>query len=51
MKLAPSSHAGFRRRDWAFTLLEIMVAITIFSGVMVAIYSSWLTIVRSSKRR
>ncbi len=33
----------------AFTLLEIMLAITIFTMVMAAIYSSWLLILRSTK--
>lgn len=33
----------------AFTLLEIMIAMAIFSVVMVAIYSSWLSIVRGAK--
>jgi prepilin-type N-terminal cleavage/methylation domain-containing protein len=33
----------------AFTLLEIMLAIAIFSLVMVAIYSSWMLIVRATK--
>ncbi|MBI2924670.1 MAG: prepilin-type N-terminal cleavage/methylation domain-containing protein [Verrucomicrobia bacterium] len=33
----------------AFTLVEIMIAIAIFAGVMAAIYSSWSGIVRGSK--
>ena len=33
----------------AFTLLEIMIAMTIFTVVMIAIYSSWVAIVRGSK--
>jgi type II secretory pathway pseudopilin PulG len=33
----------------AFTLLEIMLAIGIFSLVMVAIYSSWMLILRATK--
>lgn len=33
----------------AFTLIEIMIAITIFSVVLLAIYSSWTAILRSSK--
>jgi prepilin-type N-terminal cleavage/methylation domain-containing protein len=36
-------------RSRAFTLLEIMVAMAIFSAVMAAIYSTWLAVVRSSK--
>ena len=33
----------------AFTLLEVMVAMAIFSFVMVAIYSSWTAILRGTK--
>ena len=33
----------------AFTLVEIMIAIAIFAGVMAAIYSSWSGIVRGSR--
>ena len=33
----------------AFTLLEIMIAMTIFTVVLIAIYSSWMSIVRGSK--
>lgn len=33
----------------AFTLVEIMIALAIFAVVMVAIYSSWSTILRGSK--
>ena len=37
-------------RFWrAFTLLEVMLAITIFTMVMAAIYSSWLLILRATK--
>src|SRR5205823_12141066 len=32
-----------------FTLLEVMVAITIFAMVLVAIYASWSAILRGSK--
>lgn len=32
-----------------FTILEIMIAMSIFMAVLAAIYSSWSTIVRSSK--
>src|SRR5208282_2301043 len=42
-----SSLAVHPRR--AFTLLEIMLAIGIFSLVMVAIYSSWTLILRATK--
>ena len=34
---------------WAFTLIEIMVAIAIFSLILTAIYSSWTAILRASK--
>ncbi len=33
----------------AFTLLEVLVAITLFAFVMIAIYSSWTAILRGSK--
>jgi prepilin-type N-terminal cleavage/methylation domain-containing protein len=33
----------------AFTLIEVMIAITIFGVVMIAIYSSWAAILRGSK--
>ncbi|MCI0537405.1 MAG: hypothetical protein L0Z50_19495 [Verrucomicrobiales bacterium] len=33
----------------AFTLLEVMVAITIFTMVLIAIYSSWSAILRGSR--
>jgi type II secretion system protein J len=33
----------------AFTLLELMLAITIFAGVMTAIYATWTAILRSSR--
>ena len=36
-----------RRR--AFTLVEIMIAIAIFSIVVAAIYSTWVLILKSSK--
>ena len=37
------------RPSKAFTLLEIMIAITILSFVLIAIYSSWTAIVRGAK--
>jgi type II secretion system protein J len=37
------------RSSRAFTLLEIMLAIAIFTMVMAAIYSSWMLILRSTK--
>jgi len=33
----------------AFTLVEIMIALAIFAGVMMAIYSSWSSILRGSR--
>lgn len=38
-----------RKSQRAFTLLEIMIAMAIFSVVMIAIYSSWASIVRGAK--
>jgi type II secretion system protein J len=43
------SQLGPARRDTAFTLIEIMVALAIFTMVVAAIYSSWLAIMRGSK--
>ena len=40
---------GHRARRAAFTLIEIMVAIGIFSMILAAIYSSWTAILRASK--
>lgn len=37
------------RHGLAFTILEIMIAMSIFMAVLAAIYSSWSTIIRSSK--
>ena len=37
------------RKTAAFTMIEIMIAITIFGVVMIAIYSSWASILRGSK--
>lgn len=38
-----------RGRNAAFTLIELMIAIAIFGGVMLAIYASWTAVLRSSK--
>jgi type II secretory pathway component PulJ len=38
-----------RRGEAAFTLVEIMLAIFIFAGVVAAIYASWSAILRSSR--
>src|SRR5437763_1795490 len=47
---SPLPGACVRVRDLAraFTLLEIMLALAIFAAVMIAIYSSWMSIVRGS---
>jgi type II secretion system protein J len=37
------------RRNGGFSLLEILLALTIFAMVLTAIYSSWIAIMRSSK--
>src|SRR5262245_45511175 len=37
------------RLPLAFTLLEVMIAITIFAMVLIAIYSSWSAILRGSQ--
>jgi len=42
-----AGHSSLRLR--AFTLLEIMIAIGIFSMVLAAIYSTWTAILRSSQ--
>ncbi len=36
-------------RDGGFTMLEVMVSITIFSMVLIAIYSSWSAILRGTQ--
>lgn len=41
-RCAPTGRGGF-------TLVEIMIALAIFAAVMIAIYSSWAAILRSSK--
>ena len=45
----PTQRPRPARRSAAFTLVEIMVAIGIFSMVLAAIYSSWTAILRASK--
>ena len=44
-----ASSTGPCTSDRAFTLVEIMIAITILTLVLAAIYSSWTAILRSSK--
>lgn len=44
MKLQPGN-----RKTVAFTLIEVLLAIGIFSMVMVAIYSSWSAVLRGSR--
>src|SRR4051812_8569338 len=41
--------AKFKRGTGAFTLIEIMIAMAIFAGVVAAIYSSWVGIIKASK--
>src|SRR5262245_22078276 len=41
------SHCVSRQR--AFTLVEIMIAVTTFAGIMIATYSSWSAILRGSR--
>jgi general secretion pathway protein J len=49
MKISPNNFQRRRRSRVAFTLLEIMIAISIFALVMVAIYSSWSSILKGSR--
>jgi type II secretory pathway pseudopilin PulG len=43
------NHRRKLRSGGAFTLLEILIAVTIFTMVMAAIYSSWMVILRATK--
>jgi len=47
-KLRAKAEHGARGTKHAFTLIEIMIAIGIFSMVLAAIYSTWTAILRSS---
>lgn len=47
MRVAPRQTGS--GRHGAFTMLEMLIAISIFSLVLTAIYSSWTAILRSSK--
>jgi general secretion pathway protein J len=47
-KCRPAAERSFARRA-GFTLVEILVALGIFSLVLAAIYSSWTAILRASK--
>lgn len=49
MTTAPTTSYHRWRGRAAFTLLEIMIAISIFAFVMIAIYSSWSSILRGSR--
>jgi type II secretion system protein J len=49
MKPLPSFAPYTGRKARAFTLLEIMIAISIFALVLTAIYSSWTAILRARK--
>lgn len=48
-RLHTPANMAVHRRQQAFTLVEIMIAIGIFSMVMVAIYGSWSSILRSTR--
>jgi len=43
------SRAQIRNRRRGFSLLEIMLALTIFAMVVAAIYASWMSILRATK--
>jgi prepilin-type N-terminal cleavage/methylation domain-containing protein len=43
----PRAPAVRRRGRWAFTLLELMLALAVFSMVITAIYASWSAVLRS----
>ena len=49
MRISPSNFQQRWRVRAAFTLLEVMIAITIFTLVMVAIYSSWSAVLKGSR--
>ena len=42
-------HLGAARIRRAFTLIEVVLAITIFAGVLTAIYACWSAVVRGSR--
>jgi type II secretion system protein J len=44
-----SAKASLARRKSGFTIIEIMIAITIFALVMAAIYSTWSAVLRGSR--
>ena len=44
-----SGEARVTRHTTAFTLIEIMVAISIFTVLLAAVYSSWMLILRATK--
>ncbi len=45
----PSTHTSARTSRAAFTLVEILIAMGIFSMVLASIYSTWTAILRASK--
>ena len=49
MKISPNNFQHRWRARAAFTLLEVMIAITLFTLVMIAIYSSWSSILKGSR--
>ena len=48
IRMKPEMKPALRRTD-AFTLVELMIAIAIFATVIIAIYASWSSILRSVK--
>jgi general secretion pathway protein J len=50
LRATPPSRTGFDSPNRAgFTLIEIMIAISIFALVMIAIYSTWSAVLRGSR--
>lgn len=49
LPLSCSSKAPFSRVKFGFTLLEVMIAMSIFMMVMTAVYATWTAILRGSK--
>ena len=47
----PNRHStpGLRSRPWAFTILEVMIAIGIFAMIITAIYTVWIAILKGTK--
>src|SRR4051794_24870430 len=47
--IAAATQLYVPRLEAAFTLIEVMLAMTIFAMVMIAIYASWTAVLRASK--